>query len=52
MLIKKLDENKRLIDVENIFIENQPVLKNPTMKTIQIILYSYYLIKRKMIYTI
>ena len=27
-----------------IIIENQPALKNPTMKTIQMLLYSYFLI--------
>ena len=46
-LVEKMDQNSRLIDVENIYIENQPVLKNPTMKTIQIILFSYYLIRKK-----
>ena len=32
-----------LLDVDEIVIENQPVLKNPTMKSIQMILYSYFL---------
>jgi hypothetical protein len=31
-----------LLDVDEIIIENQPVLKNPTMKTVQILLYSYF----------
>ena len=31
-----------LLNVDEIIIENQPVLKNPTMKTIQILLYSYF----------
>ena len=44
-LIEKLDQNPNLLNVTNIVIENQPALKNPTMKTIQIILYTYYLIK-------
>ena len=33
-----------LLNVDEIIIENQPVLKNPTMKTIQILLYSYFII--------
>jgi hypothetical protein len=32
-----------LLDVDEIIIENQPVLKNPTMKTIQILLYGYFI---------
>ena len=52
-LIQKLDERKSILNVKNIVIENQPALKNPTMKTIQIILYTYYLLKKKNeIYTI
>lgn len=46
-LIQKLDQKESIINVKNIVIENQPALKNPTMKTIQIILYTYYLIKKK-----
>jgi hypothetical protein len=46
-LIMKLNEKKDiLLGVKNIVIENQPVLKNPTMKSIQIILYTYYLINK------
>ena len=30
--------------MDYILIENQPVLKNPTMKSVQMILYSYFLI--------
>ena len=33
-----------LLSVDEVIIENQPVLKNPTMKTIQILLYSYFII--------
>jgi hypothetical protein len=32
-----------LLDVEEVIIENQPVLKNPTMKTIQILLYGWFI---------
>ena len=43
-MIKKLDEKDNLLNVNTVLIENQPALKNPTMKTIQMILYSYFLI--------
>jgi hypothetical protein len=46
-LFNTLDENPLFSECENIIIENQPVLKNPTMKSIQIMLYSYFLIKNK-----
>ena len=46
-LFSKLDEHPIFSKCENIIIENQPVLKNPTMKSIQIMLYSYFLIKNK-----
>lgn len=46
-LFKKLDENSLFLDCEHIIIENQPVLKNPTMKSLQIMLYSYFLLKNK-----
>lgn len=42
-LFQHLDNlQDKLINVDVIIIENQPVLKNPTMKTIQIMLYSYF----------
>ena len=46
-LFNTLDETPLFSECENIIIENQPVLKNPTMKSIQIMLYSYFLIKNK-----
>ena len=46
-LFSKLDKNPLFLKCENIIIENQPVLKNPTMKSIQMMLYSYFLIKNK-----
>ena len=46
-LFKALDNNPIFTECENIIIENQPVLKNPTMKSIQIMLYSYFLILNK-----
>lgn len=42
---KKLDEIPELLDIDTVIIENQPSLKNPQMKSIQMILYTYFLIK-------
>ena len=42
--IRKLDD----IDLQNIkyaLIENQPALKNPTMKSVQMIIYTYFMMK-------
>ncbi len=39
----KLNQIPELLEVDYVFIENQPVLKNPQMKSIQMILYSYFL---------
>tara|TARA_B100001094_G_scaffold46718_1_gene41916 strand:+ start:25 stop:705 length:681 start_codon:yes stop_codon:yes gene_type:complete len=44
-IVKLLDEKSNFLDVDIICIENQPALKNPTMKTIQMIIYTYFLIK-------
>lgn len=45
---KKFDALPELLDgIQKVCIENQPTLKNPTMKTIQIIIYSYFLIRGK-----
>ena len=44
-MVKILDEKKEFLNVDIVIIENQPALKNPTMKTIQMMLYSYFLIK-------
>ena len=46
---KKLDENKFLLDVDAVIIENQPSLKNPKMKSIQMIVYSYFLMYGKVL---
>ena len=43
-LVKELDKFD-FLDCEHIILENQPSLKNPTMKSIQMMLYSYFLIK-------
>jgi hypothetical protein len=43
-LYQHLDKLKDiLLNVDEVMIENQPVLKNPTMKTIQILLYGYFI---------
>ena len=44
-IVKKLDENPHFLDVDTVAIENQPALKNPTMKSVQMLLYSYFLVK-------
>ena len=48
---RKLHEKPNLLDVDIVVIENQPSLKNPAMKSIQMILYSYFLILGKIIGT-
>lgn len=45
ILVKKLDSNPIFLKATHVVIENQPSLKNPTMKSIQMIIYSYFLIK-------
>ena len=46
-LIIELDDHfKHIEDIDEILLENQPSLKNPTMKSIQMIIYSYFLINR------
>jgi hypothetical protein len=44
-LFTKLDADKDFILVDEILIENQPSLKNPNMKTIASILYSYFVMR-------
>ena len=44
-LVEKLDEYKFCErNITDVIVENQPSLKNPTMKSIQMIVYSYFLI--------
>ena len=40
-----LDRYKDFLNAEYVLIENQPCMRNPTMKSIQIIIYSYFIIK-------
>jgi hypothetical protein len=44
-LYETLENNKNFKKFDYIIIENQPVLKNPTMKSVQMILYSYFAFK-------
>lgn len=45
-LFQELDKIKNhILEPNIILLENQPVLKNPTMKSMQMFLYSYYLIR-------
>ena len=43
-MVEVLDKHQ-LLQVDTILLENQPALKNPTMKSVQMLLYSYFLIK-------
>lgn len=44
-MFEKLDKVPELMDVDEVLIENQPVLKNPTMKTIACMLLSYFTLR-------
>lgn len=46
-LIKELDNRPILLNCDKVLIENQPAMKNPKMKSIQMIIYSYFLIRGK-----
>ena len=41
-----LDSMEEFRNISNVLIENQPSLKNPTMKTIQVMLYSYFVFQK------
>lgn len=45
ILVQKLDKLTFLNQVDTILIENQPSLKNPVMKSIQMIIYTYFVIR-------
>lgn len=45
-IINILDTFPELLDVDYVGLENQPCLKNPTMKTVQIMVFSYFSMKR------
>jgi len=44
-MVEILQKKDNFLEVDLVVIENQPALKNPTMKSIQMILYSYFLIQ-------
>lgn len=46
-MVKAFDEKKIFQSCHTILVENQPSLKNPTMKSIQMMVYTYFLIKNK-----
>ena len=43
-MIEELNKKPNFLNVNTVLIENQPALKNPTMKTVQMLVYSYFLI--------
>ena len=45
IMYHELDKIPELITAAKVIIENQPVYKNPTMKSVQILLYSYFVMK-------
>ena len=45
VMVSKLDQLSFLKQAELVLIENQPSLKNPVMKSVQMLLYSYFLIR-------
>ena len=47
VMVSKLDEIKELMTVDEVYIENQPTMINPTMKTISAFLYQYFIIRGK-----
>ena len=46
-LIQVLDDNPQLSDCDYVVIENQPVTKNPKMKTIQVAILTYFLLRKR-----
>lgn len=43
-MIVQLSQNENMLTADLVVIENQPVLKNPSMKSIQMVLYTYFVI--------
>jgi len=43
-MVQILNDKPNLLEVDCVLVENQPALKNPTMKTVQMILYTYFLV--------
>jgi hypothetical protein len=51
-LFEELENHQSFLDVEEVIIENQPVFKNPTMKSVQMLLYSHFIMNGVMKNTI
>ena len=51
LLWDKLDEIDDMVEVDRVVIENQPSLKNPKMKTIQIFILSYFVAQQRTLTT-
>ena len=45
LMFNKLD-GLNILDIDTVYIENQPALKNPVMKTVATFLFSYYVFKK------
>ena len=44
-IIECLDKEPDFLAVDRVLIENQPALKNPTMKSVQMMVYMYFMVK-------
>lgn len=45
-LYQELDKRPQILDgLNTVLLENQPVLKNPTMKSVQMLLYGYFIMR-------
>lgn len=47
MIVQKIEAVPELMDIDEVVIENQPTLKNPKMKTIQVMLFSQFVMRNK-----
>ena len=48
MVFNKIEKLEFFSEIDTVLIENQPVLKNPTMKSVQMLVYSYFLYKSEL----
>ena len=46
-MVEELDKYPEFLECSDVIVENQPSLKNPTMKSIQMMVFSYFLIRGK-----
>lgn len=44
-IVRILEDKPHFLESDVVLIENQPALKNPTMKSIQMMVYSYFLVR-------